>query len=93
MIDDDTIPMPEALEDLLEKAHTKVGHRGIAAMTEFIIIERNKCSTRGYHLVDEEPQKPNPHERLDLNNLLICYDCEEFFGKYDEGLPYRVEKL
>ncbi|MDP3728938.1 MAG: hypothetical protein Q8R18_05825 [bacterium] len=60
-------------------------------MAELIILERDMCCMRGYHRVDEEPQNPNPQNHIVLNNLLICYDCETFFGKYD-SIPYGVEK-
>ncbi len=89
MVDDDLIPMPEALENILEKTQIKAGQSGLQVHVHQMIEDRNMCSIRGYHRVDEEPRDPNPHSKMDLRNLLLCYDCEVFFGMYD-GVSYRV---
>lgn len=92
MVDDDPIPMPEDLSEIIETASIRSGKRGLHALVDLIVDERNRCVIRGYHRIDEEPQNPNPHNKMDMNNLLICYDCEAFFGKYDD-IAYKVEKM
>ena len=51
---------------------------------DLLLADRLECDNRGYHLVSREPKDPS--------KVMICYDCELWFGKND-GIEYRVEPL
>ncbi len=54
---------------------------------EAIYAERLECRNRGYHRVSDEAPK------TEENRLMICYDCELWFGSKDDFVTYRVEPL
>ncbi len=79
---------------LLERAKVQAGLFGIEAMGDELLERRTGCDTRGYHRVDSEPRNPNPDKPSDFGNLMICHDCDLWFGKYDgTDVPYRVVKV
>ena len=79
------------LAALLYRAKVQAGLCGLESMGNELLERRMACDERGYHRVDSEPSNPNPLNHLDIANLMICYDCELFFGKYDgTDVPYIV---
>lgn len=57
----------------------------LAKQIDQFSARRYACSDRGYHRVSKEPPK------TETNDLMICYDCELFFGSKDDFVTYRVE--
>ena len=71
---------PKVLQNLLERAKVQV-FGTIKERAELISADREKCMERGYHRIED-----------DSENLLICYDCESWFGK-DDGFDYKIIPL
>jgi len=72
----------------LERELDEVPQKGspVRAMADAILEERRKCANQGYHKVSAEPKN------LSENVLMICYECDLFFGSKD-GISYRVVPL
>lgn len=79
----------DPLDILLELARIQV-QGTVEERANLLLADREQCSKRGYHRVEQEPKNPNPDNPTDIRNLLICSDCDVYFGKYDD-FAYRVE--
>lgn len=72
----------EDLEKILQIVTGPLGDQ-----IDAIHAERLECASRGYHRVSNNAPK------TDKNELMICYDCELWFGSKDNFVTYRVEPL
>ncbi|MBI4142232.1 hypothetical protein HY484_04865 [Candidatus Woesearchaeota archaeon] len=80
--------LEKAVDDALVVVRAQVSGdwRTLARIAE---QRRDECHTRGYHVVSCDDKKGDEKNPFSFDNLLICYHCELFFGKYDE-IPYNV---
>ena len=78
----------DQLDELLNNVYLSL-QGSIENLSNLIETRREECHTKGYHSISADVQG-NPHDLLADENMLFCYTCELFFGKYDE-IPYKVK--